>query len=158
MGAVPLNPVIDPPIRLLATFEQLFPAASPELVVQAPGRDLWAAAHFNGSGCYTIYTTDTNAHTTFNYQSAKRKQTVHRRPLPRWARYIAGVSVMLDVLEMPGMEAVVCGNEPPGPRYEHALGILFAALWYELNFQPCVPDQLLEIAERVRREYIEGQT
>ncbi len=149
--------MIDPPIRLLATFEQLFPATSPQILVQAPGREMWAAACFNGTVCYHIHTVDVGAHTSFSYQSAKRKQTIQHRPLPRWVRYIAGVNVLLDVLEMPGIDAVVCGNEPPGPRYDHALGILFAALWYEVNAIPCQPRELLDITERVRREYIEGQ-
>jgi hypothetical protein len=131
--------------------------ASPQVLVQAPGREMWAAARFNGASRYTIYAVDTGARVSFSYQSAKRKQTIHRRPLPRWARYIAGVNLQLDMTEMPGIDVVVCGNEPPGPRYEHSLGILFGALWYELNLEECSPDKLLEITERVRREYIEGQ-
>lgn len=119
---------------------------------------MWAAARFNGGVHYNIHTADGDAHTTFTYQSAKRKQTIRCRPLPRWARYIAGVSVMLDTLEMPGIDAVVCGDEPSGPRYDHALGILFAALWYEVSAYPCDPKDLVEIAERVRREYVEGQS
>ena len=93
----------------------------------------------------------------FQLPERQTKQTIRHRPLPRWVRYIAGVNVLLDVLEMPGIDAVVCGNEPPGPRYDHALGILFAALWYEVNDTPCDPRELLDITERVRREYIEGQ-
>jgi galactokinase len=116
---------------------------------------MWAAACFNGMGHCTVYMADGNGHTTFSYQSAKRKQTIHHRPLPRWARYIAGVTVMVDVAQMPGIDVVVCGDEPAGPRYEHALGIVFAALWYEINMESCDSDQLLEIAERTRREYVE---
>lgn len=118
---------------------------------------MWVAACFNGSVTYNVHAVDVGAQTSFSYQSAKRKQTIRHRPLPRWVRYIAGVNVLLDVLEMPGIDAVVCGNEPPGPRYDHALGILFAALWYEVNDLYCDPRELLDIAERVRREYIEGQ-
>lgn len=151
-----MNARSDPPIRLLAKFEQVFPSTSPQLFVQAPGREMWAAASFNGMGHYTVCLADGEGRTTFTYQSAKRKQTVYHRPLPHWARYIAGASLMVDVAQMPGIDVVVCGDEPPGPRYEHSLGILFAALWYEINRKPCDPARLLEIAERVRREYIEG--
>ena len=148
---------IDPPVRLLSTFEQLYPGSSPHVLVQAPEREMWAAARFNGAGHFMVYSADTSARTTFSYQSAKRKQTIHRRPLPSWARYIAGVSVLLDVLEMPGIDAVICGNEPPGPRYDHALAILFGALWREINMNEYSAEELLEVAEQVRREYIEGQ-
>lgn len=145
----------DPPIRLLAKFEQMFPSASPQIVVQAPGREMWAAARFNGTGHCTVCTAESNARTSFSYQSAKRKQTIHHRPLPRWARYMAGATLLVDVPEMPGVDVVVCGDEPAGPRYDHALGILFAALWYEINAEPFDSAQLLEIAERVRRDYVE---
>ncbi|MEP7292547.1 MAG: hypothetical protein ABI835_12235 [Chloroflexota bacterium] len=146
----------DPPIRLLAKFGAFFPSTSPQLIVQAPGREMWAAATFNGKAHFTVCSAELDAQTHFNYQSAKLKQATQRRPLPRWARYIGGVCVLIDVAEMPGMDVVVCGNEPAGPRYEYALGILFAALWYEINAQTVSEDDLREIAERVRREYIEG--
>lgn len=155
-GAIALNTVNDPPIRLLARFEEVFPTKSPQIVVQAPERAMWAAASFNGTGNYTVCTTGGDVRTTFTYQSAKRKETVHRRPLPRWVRYIAGVTALIDVPEMPGIDVVMCGDESGGPRYEYSLGILFAALWYEINLEEYQPDQLQEIAERVRREYVEG--
>ena len=75
---------------------------------------MWAAACFNGSVVYNIHTVDVNAHTSFSYQSAKWKQTIRRRPPPRWVRYIAGVNVLLNVLEMPGIDAVVSGNAVAG--------------------------------------------
>jgi hypothetical protein len=151
-----VNPPNDPPLRLLAKFEQLFPSTPPHLVVQAPGREMWAAARFNDTGHCTVCTADGDGRVSFSYQSAKRRQTIHHRPLPRWARYIAGVSVIVDVAEMPGIDVVVCGDEPAGPRYEFALGILFAALWYEINRVSYKPDDLLEATERTRREYVEG--
>ena len=151
-----MTTLTDPPIRLLAMFEQAFPSTSPQIVVQAPEREMWAAASFNGTAHYTVCRAESGARTTFSYQSAKRHETVHRRPLPSWARYIGGICVLLDVAQMPGIDVVVCGNEPSGPRYDFALGILFATLWYEINMESCDADQLQEITERVRREYIEG--
>ncbi len=144
----------DPPIRLLAKFQQLYPSAAPQLVVQAPGREMWAAANFNGTPHITVWSADLNVQTTFSYQSAKVKQTVRRRPLPHWARYIAGVSYLIDIEEMPGVDVVVCGNEPVGPRYEFALGILFAAFWRDLNGQSVDEAELVEIVDLVRREYL----
>ena len=145
----------DPPIRLLAKYGEIFPSTAPQIVVQAPGREMWAAACFNGTANCTVCTADGDSRTTFSYQSAKLKQTINRRPLPAWARYIAGVSVILDVAEMPGLNVVVCGDEPAGPRYDHALAILFAAIWYEVNHVDPDTEILLDVAEQVRREYVE---
>ena len=146
----------DPPIRLLAKFEQLFPSSAPQILVQAPGREMWAAANYNGKAHCRVYSAESDAQTAFSYQSAKRKQTILRRPLPPWARYIAGVSLMIDVAEMPGVDVVVCGDEPTGPRYDFALGILFGAFWQELNGQSVSEAELIELTDRVRREYVGG--
>ena len=97
----------DPPIRLLAKFQELFPSTSPQLILKAPGREMWAAANFNGKSEIAVWSAEIAAHTTFTYQSAKQKQTVQRRPLPHWARYLSGVSVYIDVPEMPGVDVVV---------------------------------------------------
>jgi hypothetical protein len=63
---------------------------------------------------------------------------------------------MIDVAEMPGVDVVVCGDEPAGPRYDFALGILFGALWSELNGQAVSEAELIELTDRVRREYVGG--
>jgi galactokinase len=144
----------DPPIRLLAKFQELFPSTSPQLILKAPGREMWAAANFNGKSEIAVWSAEIAAHTTFTYQSAKQKQTVQRRPLPHWARYLSGVSVYIDVPEMPGVDVVVGGNEPLGPRYEYALGILFAAFWCDINGQDVSEAELRDLTERVRREYV----
>jgi galactokinase len=149
-----LTPLSDPPIRLLAKFEQLFPLTPPQMIVQAPGREMWAAANVNGTAHISVGNAETDTQTSFSYQSAKIKQTTKRRPLPTWARYLAGVSVLIDVPDMPGIDAVVCGNEAAGPRYEFALGILFGALWREVNGQTPDVNDLVELTERVRREYV----
>ena len=153
-GAHLLYPINEYPLSQLAPVEPVLTTPTPHVIVQAPDRRMWAAASLNGTAHFRIYTAESSARTIFSYQSAKRKQTIYRQPLPRWARYIAGISVLLDVPDMPGIDAVACGDEPAGPRYEYALGILFAALWYEINMQSCSPIQLQEIAERVRRDYV----
>jgi hypothetical protein len=145
--------VHDSPLRLLAVYEARYPGAAPQMIVQAPERDMWAAARLNGTARFKICAAEINRRTIFSYQSAKRRQTVFHRPLPRWARYIAGMSVLLDV-DTPGIDAVASGAEPAGPRYDYALGLVFAALWLEINGQPIHIDALLDLAERVRREYV----
>jgi hypothetical protein len=146
----------DPPIRLLAKFQELFPATSPQLVLKAPGREMWAAANFNSTTEIAVWSAEIGTRTTFTYQSAKQKQTIQRRPLPHWARYLAGASVYVDVAEMPGVDVVVGGNEPLGPRYDYALGILFIAFWCDINGLELPEARILDLNERVRREYVEG--
>lgn len=148
-----MNPSGTTPVRLLATFERLFPDTPPQILVQATGREMWAAANFNGTAFCTAYSADLDARVRFDSQSAMRRQTVFRRPLPPWARSIGGVTALIDVPNMPGMDIVFCGDEPTGPRYDYALSMLFAALWYHVNGHPYTQDALQAMAERVRREY-----
>ncbi len=148
----------NPPVRLLAAFQDAFPTLSPDYIVQTPGRDMWVAATTEQTTLFTIYAPDVNGRVTFDWRSAKFRRTTLNRPLPRWARYPAGVIHMLCAagMDLPGIHAVVAGDESPGPRYDHALGLTFAALWHELCGRPYTPEGLLDLVERVRREYIEG--
>lgn len=150
----------DPPLRLLVKFQTLYPDTTPDLIFQAPGREMWAAALYNDREHFSCLALELNdsALATFSLQSAKSRRTVTQRPLPRWARYPAGVLMITCELgfDVQGVNVVVCADEPPGPRYEYSLGILFAALCYELNDQPYEIDTLTEIVDRVHREYVEG--
>lgn len=147
----------DAPMQLLMAFQENYPALLPERILQAPGREMWVAALFNDSAAFTLHAADLDARVSFTYRSAKLMQTVHQRPLPRWARYPAGVLLLLREkgMELTGLEAVVAGAEPPGPRYEHAVGIVIAALWHQVHDRPYTPESLLELVERTRREFIE---
>jgi hypothetical protein len=147
----------DPPVRLLLAFQQAFPSLMPEWIVQAAGRDMWAAAIADSHDKFTIAVPDIEARAAFNFRSAKSKTTTLNRPLPRWARYPAGVLLALRDFEAEssGLQVVVVGTEPPGPRYEHAVGITVAALWYHIHQKPYTIDILLELVERVRRDYVE---
>lgn len=149
----------DPPLRLLATFQQIYPALEPTHIIQAPGRDMWVAASIAQSNAFTIHASDMDGHTSFSRRTAKNYRTVLKRPLPRWARYPAGVVLTLSAsgLDVEGMDAVVVSEESPGPRYDYALGMTFAALIHSLHGQSYDSDGLLEIVEKVRREYVEGQ-
>jgi len=147
----------NPPVRLLAAFQTAYPSLVPNQIVKAADREMWVAAVNAPLGHFTVHVADLDARTTFSYQSAKSKRTVTSRPLPSWARYVAGVILMSDdnQAEVSGLTAVIAGNEPPGPRYEYALGIAFATLWYELHSTPYTITNLMELMDRIRREYVE---
>jgi hypothetical protein len=147
----------NPPVRLLAAFQHAYPSLSPEWFMQAPGRDMWLLAAPCSNETFSIYAAELDQRTTFNWRTAKAKRTIASRPLPRWARYPAGVVLALqeDGLSAPGVEAAILGDEPAGPRYEHALGITLAALWYDLLAQPYTPAGLIDLLDRVRRDYVD---
>jgi galactokinase len=154
--SVPLSP--DPPLRLLAKFQELNPNTAPAVVFQAPGRDMWIAARANDREIYSIRSLEYNraAPATFSLHSAKMRNTVMQRPLPRWVRYPAGVILRLSAagFDVPCLHAVICGDEPRGPRYEYGLGILFAALCHELNNCHYDSQTLTEVVDTVQREYL----
>jgi galactokinase len=149
----------NPPVRLLSLFTQVFPQQSPERVLKTPGREMWTASTSAPNDILTIYLTETQARTRFTVRSARYKKTARRRPLPSWARYIAGVAWALDEqnMDIPGMQVAIAGNEPQGPRYDYALGMAFAALVYHLNQKLCTDSALVELVERVRRDYIDSR-
>ncbi len=149
----------DPPMRLLLAFQQLCAAPrAPDWVIQAPGREMWAAAALHPGHEFTVAAPDLDARVTFSYRSARSHLSVLNRPLPRWARYAAGALLDLRAagLESGGLLAVVAGTEPPGPRYEHAVGIAMAALVCDSLGRVCAANDLVELAERVRRDYVEA--
>ena len=92
----------------------------------------------------------------FDRSSAKRKKTFRKRSLPQWAYYMAGAVSILDRqgLEMSGATIVIAGDEPIGPRYNHALGMAFVAFWYQINEKSYTTQSLLDIMETVQRDYI----
>jgi hypothetical protein len=147
----------DPPMRLLLAFQQQFPEADPDWILQAPGRDMWAAARFAPEPTFTLYVADLDGRTTFSFRSAKTRTTVFNRPLPNWARYPAGVLLLLREfgLETTGLQACLIGSEPAGPRYEYGLGVAVAALWHQVHDLPYTAGSLIDLLERVRREYVE---
>jgi hypothetical protein len=143
-------------MRLLLTFQEAFPASGPQWVLKAPGRDMWIAANLGAGATFTFHIPDLDAHTSFNYRSARARNTVFNRPLPPWARYLAGVLILLREMgmETEGLQAVLAGSEPAGPRYDYALGIAVAGLCHEVRQQPYTTDSLIELVEQVRRTYV----
>lgn len=148
----------NPPVRLLSLFNQVFPQMSPERVIKTPGREMWIASTSASDDTLTLYLTEANMRTHFTLRSARRKETSRGRPLPSWARYIAGAALLLEEqgMNLPGMCVAIAGNEPQGPRYDYSLGMAFAALVYHVNQQLCLDSTLIDLVERVRREYIEN--
>jgi galactokinase len=148
----------NPPLRLLSAFSAAYPKTSPDYIIQATGREMWIAATTQGSTAFTLHAPDLGHTTRFDWRSAKGKRTLLKRPLPSWARYPAGVIVHLCAagMDLPGIDAVAVGMEPPGPRYNFSLGIAFATLWYEIHARDYSDDSIKTIVEQVRREYIEA--
>lgn len=148
---------MDPPLQLLAAFQTIYPDKSPNYIVQAPGRAMWVAAAMGPPDNYCIHVVDLDRHTRFSWRSARSRQTLLKRPLPAWARYPAGVVVDLSGagIDVSGVCAVILGQEMPGPRYDYALGVTFAALWHTLADKPYTGETIIEVVERVRREYVE---
>ncbi len=147
----------NPPLRLLMAWQAHYPQHEPQWLVKAPGRDMWVAGLMIEGHTYQLYNADTESATTFDRQGAKRKRTVLNRPLPRWARYPAGVIFHLSQqgLVVDGMGLVLAGDEPPGPRYDYGLGMAIAALVYTYHQQPYDAELLLQIVDAVRRDYME---
>jgi galactokinase len=147
----------DAPLRLLVAFQQAFPDQSPAWVVRAPGRELWLAAARSDRDLITIFSPEMESRAAFTLQSAKARRTHQQRPLPVWARYPAGVTLMLaqDGLEVGGVNMALLSGEPPGPRHDYALGMAVAALWHEINAADFTVDTLIEIVDRARRDYVD---
>ncbi|MFW5691021.1 MAG: hypothetical protein ACOCXZ_00860 [Chloroflexota bacterium] len=148
----------NPPLRLLAAFNDLFPRQSPGYIIQATGREMWIAAKSPDASHFRLHVPDLGHETVFDWRGAATKQTLRRRPLPRWARYAAGVIVHLyhQGIDVAGIDAVIVAAEPPGPRFDFSLGLAFATLWYTINKLEHTEDNLLTVVEQVRREYIEA--
>lgn len=151
-----IETMINPPIRLLMAAQEHL-SANPEILVQVQGRDMWVAAEKSANHEYTVITPDLAGRTVFDRRSAKLKRTVRSRPLPQWARYIAGAILVLsdDEIELPGITAIIIGDEPSGPRYEHALGMAFVAMWYDYHQLEYDVDTLLDVLERVQKQYVD---
>lgn len=143
---------VNPPLRLLAVFQEVC-ALAPDWLLTVPGREMWVAAHVEPTQKYAVYAPDVAGRVVFDIRSARQGLTYIHRPLPRWARYVAGVAVVMhdEGWALPGATVVIAGEEPSGPRYEHALGMGFAALWHAYHERPCADRVLIELLDRVPR-------
>jgi hypothetical protein len=139
----------NPPLRLLAEFQRLYDKA-PQVIADVDGRVMWVGADFNQSHQFVVHVPDLNAQTTFDSRSIRQQKTALGRPLPKWARYLASVTLALgeDNVLLSGGIFVIVGDEPQGPRYEHALGMAFASVWLEHYQLERSAKYLLDLVER----------
>jgi galactokinase len=146
---------MNPPLRLLAAFQEEF-KKEPKQIIKVDGRELWVAAELDGGKDYTVILPDMHCRIRFDRSSAKRQRSLSNRPLPTWAKYMAGALGILERsgLNIQGAQIVMSGDEPAGPRYEYALGMAFIALWHEVNEKIYITQNLLDIMEEVKRDYI----
>lgn len=149
----------DPPIRLLSAFNDLCQSRTPAYLVQIEGREMWVAASLSDTADFTLYVPDLERRVSFSRRSARSQRTLLRRPLPKWARYAAGIVIELaderHDLTVDGLEAVFVGAEAPGPRYDFSLGLALAALLHTIHDRPYTLDRLVDLVEAVRRGYVE---
>lgn len=145
----------NPPLRLLAAYQQEFDKAA-DVLFPLVERDMWVAADFVEGHRYRVVVPDLESYTQFDRRSAKQNRTTRNRPLPRWARYVTGALLVLssEGFDMVGCNVLILGDEPAGPRYEHALGMGFAALILRHNKQDYDSKRLLQIMEQAHKEYI----
>lgn len=148
--------VINPPLRFLAAIQQHF-NETPPLLCPVPGREMWAAAHLSGGHQVHVIAHDLDSHSVFDRRSALQKRTIRNRPLPRWARYVAGALLVLSDqgLSIPGGTLLLLGDEPTGPRYEHALGMASAAVYLQQAEEPVTVERLLDIMEQAQKRYLD---
>jgi len=141
----------DPPLRLLAAFQQVTDSA-PQWLVAVDGRAMWAAADPQAGRGYLLYAPDLGGKAHFDLRSARQQQTLMGRPLPSWARLSAASALVLNEagLLMPSARVVMVGDEPHGPRYNHALALGLVALCYAVQGVDASLAQLLAIVGQVR--------
>jgi galactokinase len=145
----------NPPVMLLAHFSASYPGLSISWMLPAPERTVWVAGALAHGDSFTIVAPDLDSRAVFDLISARHKNTLRARPLPRWARYPAAVALQLEQrgLNLCGANMVVMGTEPSGPRYEHAIGMAFAAFWHEVYGMPCDAPSLVDLVDQAQREY-----
>ncbi|MEL6525084.1 MAG: hypothetical protein AAFQ07_05175 [Chloroflexota bacterium] len=147
--------MLNPPLRLLGAFQQETDE-EPAHVIKLDERQMWVAAQMNTGIRMTVVAVDKDARVTFDRSSVRRKQTSHKRKLPAWSYYMAGAVSELDRrgLDLQGATLVIAGDEPLGPRYEHALGIAFCAFWHHINETTYDSETLMDMMEAVRQGYL----
>jgi hypothetical protein len=148
--------IINPPLRLLAAFQHEV-KKEPGHVYKIDGREMWVAAELLGGEAYTIVVPDRQWRIRFDRSSVKRKRSHSNRPLPQWAKYMAGSLGSLERagLKIQGAHIVMSGDEPAGPRFEYALGMAFLALWHEVNEKLYTTQNLLDLMDEVQHDYID---
>lgn len=147
--------MMNPPLRLLTAFHQQHPEPPAHLLL-VPGREMWIAAATGKKHFFTLRLPDNASSITFDGRSAQRANTWAARPAAAHFRYVMAAARWLawEKLLPAGGHIVMVGDEPPGPRYHHALGMAFITLAYACHNRHLSESQLLGLMERVEREYL----
>ncbi|GAB1422260.1 hypothetical protein MASR2M15_24830 [Anaerolineales bacterium] len=138
----------DPPLRLLSEFSQLLNGQEPRYVAPVEGREMWVAGETRSDKRITVIVAEYKKEVTFTTRSVCDYQTYRQRPLPEWARPFGDATLALIEADIPmqeGFYLAIAGNEPPGPRFRHALMLAFGTFVFKLNGMPGHQDQLMRI-------------
>lgn len=147
---------MDLPLRLLEAAEKALQQPT-DCLIQIPERSIWAMAAVQANqASYQLIVPDLKGQTRFHRRGAKLQKNWWKRPLPHWARYAAGALLALEAegLSVPSLKAVIVADESAGPRYDYAIGMAFAALIYAQHERPYPVETLLDLMERVRKNYL----
>ncbi|MCU0513445.1 MAG: hypothetical protein MUE40_12860 [Anaerolineae bacterium] len=148
------SPAVSPPLRLMSALHATFSGEAAWLL-PVPGRAMWAAGQPRPGLYHTVHLPDRGLMLRFAPAGLRRGRRASGAALPASVRYLAGAARLLlaDGLPVPLITALIVGDEPAGPRYEHSLGLALLALWHTAAGQPVSESHLLLLMERVEREY-----
>lgn len=147
------EPAVNPPLRLLVAFETLV-GEPPDFMLGVPGREMWVAGRPWLPGRWQFHVPDLEAQVLFTPHSLRRGRNAAGRPIPPWARYLAGVVRTLEdmaLLPIQGAQLVVVADEPPGPRYEFALAMCLVVVCCDLTQTAVTSEQIVAWVERGTR-------
>lgn len=138
------------PLRLFAEFQAQV-GTQPDWTISVEGREMWGMAISGTDGVFKVFAPDVGGRVVFDSRSARQGRTLTRRPLPSWSHYVVGAYLALleEAVPPTGGQFVIVGDEPAGPRYDHALGMAFASLCDIMNGKTRSLRQLLELLEGV---------
>ena len=106
----------------------------------------------------TILASDLGEQVTFSPQTISTKTQADGSPLPRWARYPAGVAWALEAegLDLKGMLAVLGSSIPPGAGLSSSASIelAFVVAWMALSDWSLPPLRMALLAQKAENHYV----
>lgn len=148
-------PVGNPPLRLMVSLHDYL-KGNPDWLLTVPGREMWVAAQPNGKHYHLFALPDWNARLKFDALSIRRHKRTTGQSIPHRMRYLAAAAHFLqnEGVLVPGIKAVIVGNEPAGPRYEHSLGLALLTLWHSAAGKSVDAPVLMALMEKIERDYL----
>lgn len=170
------NPMNQP---LIETFKKYFTTA-PKWISVAPGRVNLLGEHVDYNDGFvlpaaidrrvqvaasaipeplvTLVAVDLDKRITFHLSDLQEKIDNHGQPLPRWARYPAGVAWALGAagVQVKGIQAVFSSDVPIGAGLSSsaAVEVAFAALWTAFHGQPHDRLELARLCQKAENQYV----